>query len=122
MNLPVTYNFEPHYKDDGLAGFILKLTYPSGEVVDLTGCSALMQLRIPEYRKDGKVIWEFSSEAEDPLKLLVLNSSGEIQFPRIESWDIPKDNYQYDLQVTDSLGFVRTFMKGIFPVNQDVSR
>lgn len=121
MKLPITYNFEPHYKGDGLAPLRLYFTDGDNEPIDLSFSTALMQLRVPSYSKPGKVVWEFSSEATDADKLLILTYDGYVYFPEMDIWDLISNEYVYDLQITDGNGFVKTFTKGILPVNQDVS-
>jgi len=121
-NKPIIYDIEPHYTADGLSPFIIKLKFKSGTEVDLTGCTALMQMRVPDYRNKGSVVWEFSTDATDPEKLFVLGENGEVQFPRINKWKLDDNNYSYDLRITDTNGFQKTFLVGIFSVNQDISR
>lgn len=123
-NESVQYDFLPHYKEDGLSSFNIRLLNKAippddGIPLDLTGCKVLMQLR-SSYR--NKLIWEFSNEIGGDTLLTIPNpTDGRIVFPEILSWDIPASTYNYDLQVTDSNGFITTYMKGTWSVNPDVS-
>jgi hypothetical protein len=116
MNYPATYNFPTAYKGDGLIPFTLTLQYDADTPVDLTGSTASMQLR----SFDGSVAWEFSSEGQDDHQLTII-PNGVIQFPSINSWDIISGKYDYDLQITDASGFVRTYLRGTWLVNQDIT-
>lgn len=122
MNQPVNYDFLTHYRQDGLKPFTVVLKYSSGTPIDLTGATVRMQLRA--IYNNGKA-WEFSTvEGEDTDTLLTLPdpANGVIQFPEILTWDIRASKYDYDLEVTDSTGFVRTYLRGIWAVNQDITR
>ena len=117
MAEPAMYNFPNSYKNDGLSAFNLKLKYASGALIDLTGSSVSMQLK----NGVGVAMWEFSTTPGANTLLSIL-PDGIIQFPAINSWDIPASEYNYDLQVTDNTGFVRTYIKGTWKVVQDITK
>lgn len=117
MSLPAIYNFPDTYGNDGIQPFKITLKYSSGAFVDLVGASVLMQLR----NGLNIVIWEFSTAMDGDNQLLTL-ANGVIQFPKINSWSIPPSCYVYDLQVTDSTGFVRTYIKGTWKLLPDVTK
>lgn len=121
MRPPVNYDFSPHYKGDGLNSILLKFELEDGTPIDLSGSTALMQLRTPSFTSRGSIAWEFSTEAIDPNKLLLLGSDGIVTFPEIDVWDLKANEYDYDLQITDTFGFVKTFIKGTWAVNQDIT-
>jgi hypothetical protein len=112
MNYPATYNFPTHYRGDGLNSFTLTLKYSDQSSVDLTGASVLMQLR----DLGGRLSYTFSTETN-----LTLPGTGVIQFETIEEWTLRTGKYKYDLQVTDSTGFVRTYLRGEWLINQDIT-
>lgn len=116
MGKPVTYNFPDSYRRDGLQPFKIKLRYKSGNPVALENAHVRMQLR----NSLQNLAWEFSSTEEGDRKITIL-PDGEIQFPRIVSWEIPATKYYYDLQVTDYDGYVRTYMSGSWKINQDIT-
>jgi hypothetical protein len=117
MNSPVIHNFKDHYRRDGLQPFRIGMDYPAtSNPVMLDDAVVLMQLR----NSLGALAWEFSSLATGDNKLTIL-PGGWIQFPRILEWDIPSTKYFYDLQVTDYDGYVRTYFKGTWKINQDIT-
>lgn len=120
VNNPTKYDFIPHYRGDTLPSIHLKFT-ANGDLVDFTLCSALMQLRAPSFNKRGVIAWEFDSSSTDLEKKLILTSDGLVIIPTIKEWQIPANTYDYDLQITDKNGFVKTFINGVWAVNQDVS-
>lgn len=119
MNTPKTYNFSDFYKGDGVKSFRI-LCYADEEhtvPVDLTGCTALMQLK-----NGNKTVFTYSTastltETSAPIVI----TDNEIRFTEILKWRIPAFNYAYDLQITYPDGFVRTFIKGQIPMEQDIS-
>ena len=116
MGKPAIHNFPDSYRRDGLQPFKIKLAYKSGNPLDLTSAEVRMQLR----NSLNAMAWEFSSVEEGGHKITIL-ADGQIQFPRIVSWDIPATKYYYDLQVTNNDGYVRTYMSGSWKVNQDIT-
>lgn len=119
-NAPIIYDFDAHYRGDGLNPMRL-LFKQDGEAIDFSFSTAVMQLRVPEYAKRGRVVWEFSTSATDPDKLLVLTNDGYVYFPPMNTWNIPSNQYLQDLQITDGNGVAKTFIKGIWSVNQDIT-
>lgn len=119
-NLPVKYDFMTHYRGDGLQPFQFRFMQDD-EPIDLSSSTAIMQMRMPNLNRRGKIIWEFDSQSTDPKKKLTLTSDGLLIFPTFNDWDIPANSYIYDLQITDGNGFVRTFIQGEWKVNQDIT-
>lgn len=119
-NLPTPYDFDTHYRGDGFKPLQFKFTL-DGNIVDFTGSEATMQVRIQGSNKRAKIVYEFSSIATDPDKLLTLSAGGILTFPLIKSFDIPANNYIYDLEIKDTNGVFRTFMAGTFNVEQDIT-
>lgn len=119
-NQPVEFDFPEHYRGDGLKPFTIKLKYKSGEPVNLTGASIAMQLR--RVFMVG-VACEFNSkECADALIEIEDAINGVMKFPEILDWEINSTTYDYDLQVTDASGFVRTYLKGKWSVNRDITK
>lgn len=113
LNQPTHYDFLPHYRGDGRRPFSVKLNYKSGDPVDIA--SARMQLRSPY--KDA---WEFSTGGDGNTLLTVTGNT--INFPILNAWEIDAGSYDYDLEVTDSTGFVTTYLRGTWAVNQDITK
>jgi hypothetical protein len=118
MNQPVKYDFLTHYRQDGLKPFTVVLKYASGTPINLSEAIVRMQLRAGYA---GKLAYEFASDGEGD-SLLTLAADGVIQFPEILSWNIQPSTYDYDLEVTASDGFVRTYLRGTWAVNQDITK
>lgn len=117
MNSPVEYNFPDHYKGDGLTDFTMTFKYKSGAFVDLEGCIVRMQLR--EFGKE--LLHEFSSDSDKEDQKLTLLPDGVVEFPRIKELNIRSTVCWYDLSIEDTTGFVRTYMKGKWKINQDIT-
>lgn len=117
MSIPATHNFPDHYQNDGLKAFKITLKYASGNAVDLTGATVVMQLK----NSLGTVGWEFSTRNQGNTKIEVL-PGGIIQFPAINTWSIPSSKFTYDLEVTQPDGFVTTYLQGSWKIVSDTSR
>jgi len=117
MNRPANFDFPAHYQSDGLGSFTITLRYRSGLPVDLTGATVRMQLR---NQLTNAVEYTFGTMRSNAT--LVIEPEGVIRFPNIKSWGIKAGKYRYDLEVTDSRGFVRTYLMGVWNVNNDVTR
>lgn len=118
MNQPVKYDFLTHYQQDGLRPFTVLMKYATGTAIDLSEAIVRMQLRAGYA---SKLVYEFASDGEGD-SLLTLTADGIIQFPEIKSWEIPSSTYDYDLEITDGDGFVRTYLRGTWAVNQDITK
>lgn len=129
INQPAILNFPPHYRGDGFTGIEIQLEYidendnPSGEFIDLTGAQVHMQLK---NKISNNIVWEFSNvnninNSNFTLIYIIDAVDGIIEFPEIKEWILPSTIYKYDMQVKDSSGFVRTYLKGIWSVNQDIT-
>jgi hypothetical protein len=118
MNNPVEYNFPDHYLGDGVTDIRITFKYRTGTFLDLVGCKIKMQLR--EFGK--KLYYEFSTEAENPENKLIIRPNGTVEFPKLNAFGTRQTICEYDLQVTDQIGFVRTFIKGTWKINQDITK
>lgn len=119
-NQPARYDFPTHYRGDGLNQFNIVLTLKDGTAIDLTGAKVLMQLKIGVANAPA---WTFSSEeGGDTLVTIHTGTDGVISFPEMEAWELKAGVYDYDLEVTDASGFIRTYLRGKWAVNQDVTR
>jgi hypothetical protein len=119
-NLPAIYNFDTHYRGDAFKSLDFRFS-TSGVPINLVGCVATMQIRVSGQNKRAKVIYEFSSEATDLEKKLLLTDDGIITFPLIKEFIIPANQYIYDLEIKDVNDVARTFMAGTFNVEQDIT-
>lgn len=121
MNNPVIYDLPTHYNGDSFGPIGFVLNYPSGDPVNLTGCSAAIQFRIADYKHCGPVSMEFRTDAEDESKRLII-SDNKIILPKQNKLRLPVSRHEYDLQITDSQDYTLTFIKGIMNVSQDITR
>lgn len=117
MNRPAIFDFPAHYQSDGLSSFTITLRHRGGDPVDLTGATVRMQLRS---QLTNAVEYTFGTSRAN--SELIIEPDGVIRFPDINSWGIKPGKYWYDLEVTDSRGFVRTYLRGSWNVNNDVTR
>lgn len=119
INQPAFFDFADHYKGDGLKSFDIKLKFKTGTPVDLTDAVVRMQLRTLYSRKSA---FEFSSLGDGEALLTIDAVEGVISFPTLPTWEIPSYVYDYDLQVEHASGFVATYLKGKWKVNQDITK
>jgi len=84
--------------------------------VDLTGASILMQVR---QSPGSTVLHEFSTANG---KIEITNAIGGQFRIKEEIINIAAGLYQHDIQITFGDLTVRTYFKGIFKVNDDISR
>lgn len=118
MNLIQEHIFPDHKQGGGLEPFELDTSYEtSGDPVDLSGATILMQLRDSR----GRIGWEFST-LESADTVIVGTSEGVIQFPNINSWDIKPTNYSYDLKIIEASGFVRYVLTGTWKIVPSISK
>lgn len=120
INQPAIYNMIPHYRGDMLSSFSMQLKFKSGNPIDLTNAKVVCQLRSIA----GSVsIFEFNSDGTGDALISILDAeNGIFEFHKIKHWDIPYAEYSYDIQVTNSVGETRTYLKGRWTVNQDITR
>ena len=120
INQPAIYNMIPHYRGDMLSSFTIQLKFKSGTPIDLTGAKVVCQLRSIA---GGVSIFEFNSDGSgDELISIIDPENGIFEFPKMNHWNIPYSEYMYDVQVTNSVGETRTYLRGVWAINQDVTR
>jgi hypothetical protein len=113
--IPTKFDFPDHYGMDGLSPLPLTLKYESGAFVDLTGSVVNMQLKFA----NGNLAYNFSSTLTGEHKLTIL-PNGVVQFPTIKKWALAPGVYDYDLQVTNSVGFLKTYIFGTWTFRKGV--
>ena len=85
---------------------------------------------VPLNLEDGGVLIQFRKDVDKPVLLELSTANGGVVFtdaangkfsipPRIVS--IPPATYQYDIQVTDTIGNVKTYIKGTWTIVGDIS-
>lgn len=104
--LPQIVNIDSAYKHDGMKAFSLRLKYADGTVMDLSGAS----ITIPILDSFSKEVWTFSTSAVGT-SLITADSNGYINFPNINSWNLNRGIFIGDVSITDSTGFVFTYLK-----------
>ena len=110
-----TYNFKPQTRGNTFDGVEFTLENGSSPI-DLTGVDIKMELRITE---------------NDPKPILTINIGDEIDivsaldgiFKINDTWkvNIPAGEYVYDIKFYFSPTKIRTYIKGIFPVTQNIT-
>jgi hypothetical protein len=113
---PIIYDFQSMPRGDDFLGIHFFLFDANEAPIDLTGCTAKMQLR----RTVGNVVvleWK-----TDDNTIFVANNEVYIKERPGAVMDIPDFNYLYDIQVTYSDNFVDTILKGLFPIDADITR
>lgn len=112
--IPKTYNFKQQYAGDTFNGLAFELDRNLSPI-DLTGVIMKMQIR---RGSNGQVIKELTTSngitITDPL-------AGKF---KIDAFVNPSTayNYVYDLELTYPNGVVDTYIKGFFPIIEDVTR
>ena len=117
--MPVTYNFKKHVSGDTFSerAFAVKRTV-NNQMISLEGASIKMQLkRSPE---DESPFLELSTDNER-IEILV-PSEGLFRIKKIDSLDLKPFRYLYDIQITYSNGDVKTYIKGVLPVVEDITQ
>jgi len=118
MSQPSLYNFPDSYQNDGITAFSITLRYEDASPVNLIGSTVLMQLK----NSLGNTAYEFSNIESANNHQISVGANGVIQFPEILSFPLASGSYVYDLQVKDSTGFIRTYIKGSWKILSDISK
>lgn len=119
-NQPAIYNFLPHYKGDGLSPFTITILYDDGTPMDISGFDVLMQLKMGA---NSLPKWSFGTgSGVDTVLTIPTGVDGVIQFPEIKKWNLDAQTFDYDLQITDNTGFVKTYLRGKWAINQDITK
>lgn len=118
MAQPAYYEMSPLVLGDTWAGINSISINPSGSYFDNNAVSAKMQFR-KEKSRGGNPLDEISTENSG---ILLNNPTGwSFSFPPNNLNLIVGDIY-WDLEVIDSSGYKKTYLEGILPVLQDVTR
>lgn len=113
------YNFPTQARGDGFKARKLVVEILNNNVttpLDLTGCAILVQFRLTT---NSEVFLEWNTADNSILITDAVN--GEFQMQE-KSLSVTPSVYMYDVQVTFPNGFVRTYFKGNFKIEADVSR
>lgn len=116
MRLPAKYDFLPRIKGDNFLGIKFQLFDGADQPVDISGSSVRMQLR-KSYGFPLDLQW---STVENTIEVNV----NEIYIKERTSIDMDIDayKYRYDVEVTYPDGVTTTLIKGLFPLENDVTR
>jgi hypothetical protein len=109
-----TYNFKPHLKGDTFPGITFSIKV-NDEFLDLTDAQIRMQLR---QNPTHPVSYELSFEAGNIEISDAENGEFKIKEQII---DFPARNYNYDIQISWPDSKVKTYISGIWVINQDVT-
>lgn len=113
MSYPIKYDFYRRLRGDTFMGVRFELFDGNDEPVDLSECSAKMQLR----RTPGNtVVFEWDSSVG------TIDISGNQVSVNEVIMEIPDYDYLYDLQITYLDGIVVTIATGLFKLKTDITR
>jgi hypothetical protein len=112
---PGTHDIE-HYSGDSFLGINFQLFDEADVAVDLTGATALLQLR-KNYGLPVALEWKSSDNT------IEITGNTVKLLPRTATvMSIEAYKYFYDLQVTHASGEVRTYVIGKFSILNDITR
>lgn len=116
-----TYDFKPHKKGDTFKGrkFIIEIYDPTTETtspLDLTNASIRMQLRM----NPTHPVKQELSTANGMME--ITNPTGGEFIIKKQIIDFPPASYCYDMEITLADGTMTTYIGGVFPILQDVTR
>lgn len=117
MSQITIHNFDDKIQGSGLEPIEIDVSYESGEPMDLSGATIIMQLR----NSLDVLGWEFSTR-DTADTVITGTSDGVILIPEIKEWNIAPTLYNYDVQVIDKRGFVGYVLKGTWRILPHVSR
>jgi hypothetical protein len=109
------YNIPNHLRGDTWVGIPEIIIRTNGQPLSLSGANILMQ-----FRKDidSSVALELSTDNNGIVITDALN--GKLSIPEVLI-TMQYGTYKYDLQVTASSGFVKTYLMGTWKIVADVS-
>lgn len=98
-------------------------TYPdeltislNGAIADLTGCTLVMTLNTLRNPPDDTTqVYQLSGIITDP-------AEGKVKFAPTLEQSNQVGSFFYDIQLTDSLGIIRTIIDGIYEYKQDITK
>ncbi len=110
------YNFKPHVKGDTFLGAEFQVS-DGAEAIDLTNYRIRMHLR-RQASPSASLVMAFDTEDET----IEIHEPAEGRF-RIPARviDVPAFNYKHDIEFTNGAGRVRTWVRGVFPVVEEVT-
>lgn len=116
MNTIGTYNFKKHYKGDTWQGATLTLTNETTEQpINLTGVTIKMQ-----FRKGGKTgSVEKTIDTTDGIVISDAINGVIVIEPFV--MDFEDDIYYHDIQLTYPNGYIKTYIRGIQEMEQDIT-
>jgi len=110
-------NFEVKQGADWNGKVILK--DDNGTVINLTGYTAKMQLRLYKDKKSNL----FDTLSTDNSRITITPTAGQLDFkiPSSVSDNYTFDKAYYDLEITDSTGIITRVLEGIITINKNVT-
>ena len=115
---PGIYNFKPHKRGDTFNGFMFEVTQDFIPV-DFTGAVITIQLRV----KPGSAVvleWKTSDGS------ITISGAGNNIINMNEKtgpeMNVAPNTYKYDINVVLANGVTNTYVAGIFPIVDDISR
>lgn len=103
------------YRGDTAADSIT-ITYRSGTVIDLTGCTVILTVNSELNPTDtANQVFSLTGTSPDPTNGIVLFYPDSTQADHVGV-------YYYDIQLTDSSGYKRTVAKDTYLFIQDISK
>ena len=112
-----TYNFKPHVKGDTFLGAEFRVT-DGVNPIDLTDFRIRMHLR-RQASQTAALIKVFDTNIADTMEIHDA-ADGRFRILR-QIVDIPAFDYVYDIEFISPTGRVRTWLRGKFPVIEEVT-
>lgn len=84
--------------------------------IDLTGCEIKAEFKLPN---SEAIVWTMTT-VDSSILIVSPPTSGKIQFAS-QIIDIAAGKYNYDIQITFTDDVVKTYVRGVFTVIQDIT-
>jgi len=112
--IPGSANPSPQLRGDTWQG------WPSITIDPAPGV-ALESAKMDFRNQQGQIIFTLSTEDES---MTIVNASTTLWVLSVPArkLDAPADNYNFDLQTTATDGTIRTYWRGILPLQQDITQ
>lgn len=113
------YNFLKHKRGDDFEGHSFEVMNEDGTPINLAGSNIKIQLR---RNVNLTVILEWKTADGSITIIGASNNKINMGTKTGAQMDIDGFSYLYDLQVIFPSGITKTYVKGVFPIEEDISR
>ena len=115
---PGTYNFKPQKRGDTFSGFMFEVTQNSIPV-DFTDAVITIQLRV---KPGSKVILEWKTSDGSITISGAGNNVINMNVKTGPEMNVAPNTYKYDINVVLASGVTNTYVAGVFPIVDDITR